>query len=720
MSVGLDDTAQGCSATCSIEVTVTIGLVLVREFTAKLGDQANVNAVDGVARFEKLKCNVEYTVTVTLTNAQLARCAANPVLTMTKNVTANDGKFLFVLEPVTALTVTVARQDRGMLLGDVQVDVITNLGQAAVPPATLRLNATTHTFRDIAPGEYSIGVTAQHLVEAEFRIGRTIARRDAGGMQTADNGREEKVNVPAQQETIVSFVLAPQYTHVQFIGYYIYTGGNYRGSDDPANFASIAAAALDDVTQRCTIMQSAIAAARANAAIDQRAETLKVFMAPEFYFRGLMGGYPLDTIPGILERLQTETLQEAYKDWLFVFGTAVGYREFLDQYLVTGLTIEEVAILFNCSSSVDVESWSLVIESQNGAAQTVVDKQSVTVLDTTHETQQVLCEVNADFSLPDGAALVLVNNAQRKNATGLSKLATLTFTCKTAPKKKWQIRQNGVAGLIQDVVQSEDDEHTCTVRIPNDKSVVQGNAILARPAADTENEIFNIALIQKGGPTVPASATGGKAIKEALVYKEHVSPIDFEQTGGDKVALHGSDQIKVVPTEGAIDSKSPNDPTDNNVSEVNKSGLGGGSILTIDDVDFGIEVCLDHQQQRLLSYYNGNAKAGEPMIQVHLIPSAGATILNSPCVSNGWIFNVDNMHCVLKKNVGPNQRALQLPAVCAALQAPNGLLTSTFFNGGLFVNPTVANPSVDDFIDVNDGYIVVYDRQPLPAPATVA
>lgn len=721
MSVLLDDSAQKCAASCSIEVTVTLGLVLVPDFTARLADAngqvtdtdgnlvGDANAANGVAGFKKLKCNVDYTVTVTLPQAQLARCAANPVLTLTKNVTANDGRFLFVLQPVTALTVTVVRQDGVVLLENVEVAVRTNLDQAAVTSAMLPRNAPTHTFRDIAAGEYYIGVTPQHYVEAEFRIGRTIARRDAGGAETGNDGRAEKVNVLAQHETIVSFVLAPEYTDVQFIGYYIYTGGNYRGSDDPANFNDLMAATEDDLTNRCTMMQAAIEAARRIPQVDTTPETLKVFMAPEFYFRGLMGGYPLETISGILERLKPVTLNNAYRDWLFVFGTAVGYREFTDQSLVR-LTTEEVAISLRCSNTVNVESCSLLVEAR-GVASLTLEFGSVGVQELRQKTQDVICTVN-DFSLPANASLVLVNENLRANARFLGKWATLTFTCAPTPAEGWEIRQNGVAGVIESV-ETENGEHTCTVRIPNGRRFDDGElAILVRPDADTENEIFNVVLIQKGGPTVPASATGGKALKEALVYKEHVSPIDFVPTG-EGVELHGAQNITVVPTEGAVISTSPNDPAE--FSEVNTSGLGGGSILTIDKVDFGIEVCLDHQQERLQSYYDdGKAKAGEPKIQVHLIPSAGVRIENSPCVRNGWIFNVDNLQCALEKNLAPGRRERQAPTVCAQLQATAGVDTTMFFN------TAAGHPGpMGGWLEDENGSIVVYPAGPLPPRETV-
>ena len=53
-------------------------------------------------------------------------------------------------------------------------------------------------------------------------------------------------------------------------------------------------------------------------------KTLKIFMAPEFYFRGAWGAYPPDIVSEIMPYLRRGgTGSPTYKDWLFVFGTAI-------------------------------------------------------------------------------------------------------------------------------------------------------------------------------------------------------------------------------------------------------------------------------------------------------------------------------------------------------------------------------------------------------------
>jgi hypothetical protein len=51
--------------------------------------------------------------------------------------------------------------------------------------------------------------------------------------------------------------------------------------------------------------------------------TLKVFMAPEFYFRGKRGAYEIGILFDLLEKVRTVTGSQDFKDWLFVLGTCV-------------------------------------------------------------------------------------------------------------------------------------------------------------------------------------------------------------------------------------------------------------------------------------------------------------------------------------------------------------------------------------------------------------
>jgi hypothetical protein len=73
-------------------------------------------------------------------------------------------------------------------------------------------------------------------------------------------------------------------------------------------------------------------------------------------------------------------------------------------------------------------------------------------------------------------------------------------------------------------------------------------------------------------------------------------------------------------------------------SEKSPSGIGGGSAFTIDQIRFGLEICMDHNFSRLAQ----SIPATEAP-HVHLIPSGGASIDSGTVwtVANGLVFNVD-------------------------------------------------------------------------------
>lgn len=118
------------------------------------------------------------------------------------------------------------------------------------------------------------------------------------------------------------------YTRVQFIAYRIYTGPGR----DPDHYVGLSDEA-EDVRQRVKLMAEAVEAAGARSEIDPSSDVLKVFIAPEFYFRSTWGGYTdLTYFTGegagrdsrsIVGGLADAVEDERWKDWLFVFGTSV-------------------------------------------------------------------------------------------------------------------------------------------------------------------------------------------------------------------------------------------------------------------------------------------------------------------------------------------------------------------------------------------------------------
>jgi len=179
--------------------------------------------------------------------------------------------------------------------------------------------------------------------------------KDAAGatlktyVTTAANYQDVEINP-------ITLATRANYTHVQFISWEVYTGPN-RGprpwamGRDGIGYTGISTEnavdnrldierQIEDVEERLQFTYKAIEEAH-NLAVTHPT-TLKVFMAPEFLYRGKGGAYIHDLIngwseqpprefnltgfyhfPGLFGYLKGFAAENKFKDWLFVFGTAI-------------------------------------------------------------------------------------------------------------------------------------------------------------------------------------------------------------------------------------------------------------------------------------------------------------------------------------------------------------------------------------------------------------
>lgn len=153
----------------------------------------------------------------------------------------------------------------------------------------------------------------------------------------------------------------PNYSNVQFIAWEIYTGPVYMGGEAD-HYQGIARAEGDrrwDVLSQCLDISARaeftrLAMEAAYQAADHDTNTLKIFMAPEFLYRGAAGAYLFDLLNGwssapgeeqseeqekdfgelpeyyqqnwggLFGELRALAADPKFQDWVFVFGTAVG------------------------------------------------------------------------------------------------------------------------------------------------------------------------------------------------------------------------------------------------------------------------------------------------------------------------------------------------------------------------------------------------------------
>lgn len=120
---------------------------------------------------------------------------------------------------------------------------------------------------------------------------------------------------------------------IQFIAYDINTApkdpqfnahlmpsGTYLGLANPRQ----------DIDARCMLLQRAMDTAAANlktVSPPVAEETLKIFMAPEFFFRGNTGAYQMDDVSYAISCLQELAAAPQWERWVFVFGSLVAMAD---------------------------------------------------------------------------------------------------------------------------------------------------------------------------------------------------------------------------------------------------------------------------------------------------------------------------------------------------------------------------------------------------------
>ncbi|WAS91221.1 choice-of-anchor D domain-containing protein [Nannocystis punicea] len=419
-------------------------------------------------------------------------------------------------------------------------------------------------------------LAAATLKFAPDQAGRTCAKVVVGARATA------------------SFSLT-QYTHVQFIGFHATPTGTNRTTTTPNVMATYLGEADDreDMIARCEVMKEAMRAAVADTTnVDASATVLKVFMAPEFYFRGQGGGYPNEIVEEIAAQMLAEASQAQYDDWVFVYGTAIGYFKHGDMVK---------------------ERHNLRITAVAGGPP-----------------QRVRVKANPALPSHQKSSVAVCGRIQPGAQTPV----------------RWKLVQGVNSARIWSSTFIAADEY--------ELELLNGSPLLANGAVELveplTTEIFNIALVQRGG-TSPGGQRDLLVYKDYVssidFLGRHHPDVDGDFYGGLNTHLadiHGTGERFILPTAGSIDvySTDRNPSATGGTSEQNRSGLGGGSLFTMAGINFGIEVCLDHLSARL-NTYAGNATPGDAVPQIHLIPSWGMTIAQGPIytVANGLVFNVD-------------------------------------------------------------------------------
>ncbi len=698
-----------------------IATALPKSITATAFNQAHTASGDGLVLW-----------------AEGVSLAATPtLLSLDIEHVANDCDAVGFTVDMATIDVTVARRDTAGLTGEVRVELHRPQGDAVLFSEPVGADGQVQ-FR-VPPGPYRVGVVpADGLPEAAFRI----LRKADPAAGPADAPPPLTASIQAEIGTPISqiYELAPPYEKVQFIGYRMITG-MYKGTDQPGNNEGADVAIDRDMTARCDLMKAAIDHAY-GLEVDDDPTTLKVFMAPEFFFRGKKGAYPFETLSKIPDQMRQETSRDKYKDWMFVLGTGIGSIEQGEieriQGTNTGNSKNFVTLAYTCES-VDplcaagtdwtvhlskittLKSWNLgtsIIDGTSwkglpgGRVRVELRCTDVPKFPTKRKYmglfgKPTLPGFRLSLREPMGGRTHAVPNPEVNHCSG-----SVEFDCATPPPdtakgwKGWLIDQGKFRGYIS---QSEDlggGRYRVTFDRLTQQAPTNGRAVtLINPP---QSEIFNVAFVQQGGADTSTSSNG-HGFRDASIIKESISSIDFEGLNFGEfefneehrhlATLDGDPLTRLLPTQGSTDELGIA-VADANMNEATDHGLGGGSIFTMHDIRFGLEVCLDHAKRRLVKHRTNEATPGEREVQVQLIPSCGMEIVATSCLPNTLVFNADRVHVGASADGGASR--LTVPAY-SPTPIPTGI------DPGMYFPQFAEYPAA----------IAVYPAQDKPTPSTV-
>ncbi len=113
------------------------------------------------------------------------------------------------------------------------------------------------------------------------------------------------------------------YSKVQFIAHCIHTAPKTL-SNEKQEYCGLEKS--KDIAERVKLVAKALEAAKTSKETRQNdAATLKIYMMPEFFFRGRTGAYSMDEVQEVVAALQ-DTVKDPneWSHWMFLFGTIIG------------------------------------------------------------------------------------------------------------------------------------------------------------------------------------------------------------------------------------------------------------------------------------------------------------------------------------------------------------------------------------------------------------
>lgn len=430
------------------------------------------------------------------------------------------------------------------------------------------------------------------------------------------------------------------YEQVQFLGWSVNTAGNWNSTTGLSSYTGLSDE-WHDARARVKLVGAVLEVAKVRANPDSK--VLKVFMMPEFFFRGAAGGYDLGTVDVVVSSLQELVKEPSWKDWLFVFGSTI---------VTWDVSPEPPAKWSDDTIKSLVDAYKARLASQGVKDKPFTD--AVTRYESLLKAGDLTDEVvkiwkdNQEAALTQTAfdtaerqkrltAYEAQLKEQQKIREDLKAIRAKLAQTMNGPPLDSKYKEEVRSYYFNQMLEAEKQRLT--------KAGVSGMALTDRVDQYKRRlslkQIQNFVLCQGGGQSTVKDPSGDSPATRAarVVVKENLSWVDFfydparlmpYRVNYGSWGLYWQDLSHLMPMDTPGRSEAQ--------EKVQYGRLSGTSIFNYPDntLKWGVEICLDHLERRLA------VSSNRPELRIQLIPSCGMSIVdNAVVVKNGYVFNCD-------------------------------------------------------------------------------
>jgi hypothetical protein len=483
------------------------------------------------------------------------------------------------------------------------------------------------------------------------------------------------------------------YTKLQFIAYSICTGPQNvsttsnkqkylglptslpdlkkRNADTPISIDAaiergIPIAAID-IAERIKLVKSVLeqAAQEVTNSGSDKDDILKLFMMPEFFFRGEHGAYSMpdyDLVVTSLQELVKEELK--WKNWIFVFGSIISMPN-------PTKPIDEQEVYNTVLVQKGGFSGSTLLQPASDNAKIVMKefKSGIDFIQQANRTQ-----FNSHPSINKGVYWERVFHPLTENQYRLEKLlrrmiaaqdsdlTQVPISFSPSEIKLWKQEKGGLVNQLNSLSEKEillqklrnTSLRSSTPLYKLIEKYLLNQDLLSESLFQTERYLR--AMLSDTGLDSGLLAYLKKQLNDGrykkILLEDLRSPTKrINVRGYTEIAKFIKKQKNLAEQLLSVEARSELQAYKDDVSSVFNFESQG-----IKDITFGLEVCLDHAMQKL-------AKSKDlPTIDIQLVPSCGMSIVGGSTIARvgGYIFNCDGLLSKPGDNTDCHSRVMQI------------------------------------------------------------